>query len=626
MNRIAPASGARAIRWGRIAGALAFLAPLVTYLATLAPTVTFEDSGEFIAAAYHLGVPHPSGYPLWCLLAHGFTLLPVGSVAERVHASSAFFGAAAVWLTYELARRLVGAVVPALLAALAFAGTEVLWSQSVVAEVYSLNACFSLGLLLLALRWRESRHVGWLLGLAFAFGLGLGNHPMLLLVGAPLGVWLLVLDGRALLRPALVVLGAVLFVAGLSVYLYLPLRAAADPPVNVGNPDTFARTVAHVGRDAYKAQGEQRRYAGTASDVVLHTGTAWRAAATTFGWPLALVALIGMATWAVERRDWLVLTLAVALGNTAALNALLLARHNAWWVFVHRVYYIPTHAMVALWVAAGLAWLLRAAASRGRLPAAAVVACAAVAVLLTARESYPAAQRRGDQRARNYALDVLDSAPPKSGFLPFHDELIYPLAYMRWVENVRPDVQVLAEAFGWRREAPRAVLIASPLVENMRQDFPELRDYASIPRGIVHQVLPAAAAQERSGWADFVPLPHPPRDLQTDWPVSDPFSETVQSRYAAYHAHRGARLLALDRPDEGHAALARAEALDPADAGVEVLLFDIYRDFGLYRERWRGLLEGALENYDAKVDPAIDRNYPVTRGEIERRLEALEPR
>ena len=52
------------------------------YVYTLAPTVTLEDSGEFITAAYHLGVPHPPGYPLWCLIAHTFTWIPLGSVAD----------------------------------------------------------------------------------------------------------------------------------------------------------------------------------------------------------------------------------------------------------------------------------------------------------------------------------------------------------------------------------------------------------------------------------------------------------------------------------------------------------------------------------------------------------------
>ncbi len=92
----------------RLLSAASFFAPFFLYVATLAPTVTFEDSGEFIAAASHLGVPHPPGYPLWCLLAHAFTWIPWGSVAERVHLCSAFFGAATAWFVYSVTLRLFG--------------------------------------------------------------------------------------------------------------------------------------------------------------------------------------------------------------------------------------------------------------------------------------------------------------------------------------------------------------------------------------------------------------------------------------------------------------------------------------------------------------------------------------
>ena len=62
------------------------------YSFTLAPTVTAEDSGELVTAAATLGVAHPPGYPLWCILGKVFTYLPVGTVAWRVNLLSAVLG------------------------------------------------------------------------------------------------------------------------------------------------------------------------------------------------------------------------------------------------------------------------------------------------------------------------------------------------------------------------------------------------------------------------------------------------------------------------------------------------------------------------------------------------------
>src|SRR4029077_15675584 len=62
------------------AGAV-FLVALVVYSWTLGPTVPLTPGGELIVAAARLGVAHPPGTPLWVMLAHLASLVPVGSVA-----------------------------------------------------------------------------------------------------------------------------------------------------------------------------------------------------------------------------------------------------------------------------------------------------------------------------------------------------------------------------------------------------------------------------------------------------------------------------------------------------------------------------------------------------------------
>src|SRR5213083_2137896 len=78
-----------------LCASMVFLVALLLYSWTLAPTVTLVDSGELILAARGLGVAHPPGFPLWVMLAHLASLVPLGNVAARINFSSALFAALA---------------------------------------------------------------------------------------------------------------------------------------------------------------------------------------------------------------------------------------------------------------------------------------------------------------------------------------------------------------------------------------------------------------------------------------------------------------------------------------------------------------------------------------------------
>ena len=57
--------------------------------------MTLVDSGELIVAARFLGVAHPPGFPLYVMLAHLASLVPIGNIAVRINFASAFFAALA---------------------------------------------------------------------------------------------------------------------------------------------------------------------------------------------------------------------------------------------------------------------------------------------------------------------------------------------------------------------------------------------------------------------------------------------------------------------------------------------------------------------------------------------------
>src|SRR4249920_3151898 len=71
------------------------------YLMTLAPTVWFIDSGELASVATTLGIAHPTGYPLFTIIGHLFSMLPIGtSEIYRLNLMSSFFCALGIFMFF----------------------------------------------------------------------------------------------------------------------------------------------------------------------------------------------------------------------------------------------------------------------------------------------------------------------------------------------------------------------------------------------------------------------------------------------------------------------------------------------------------------------------------------------
>ncbi len=230
-----------------LAGLGVFLLVFALYLRTLSPTVLYLQDPKLLDAVMVqmqvavLGITHPTGYPTYLMLTHLFTYLPIGDVAYRVNLGSAFYAALAVVAVYLTGLLLSKRVVAAAAGALAFGLGAALWSQAVIAEVYTLNALLvavTIGVMLL---WRERQRDRYLLLSAFLVGLCLTNHLTSGLL-LPAGFLLVALVDRSKLKDAgLLLKEAGLFLLGLTPYLYLPIRAAMNPPMDANNPTTFER-------------------------------------------------------------------------------------------------------------------------------------------------------------------------------------------------------------------------------------------------------------------------------------------------------------------------------------------------------------------------------------------------
>jgi tetratricopeptide (TPR) repeat protein len=175
-------------------GLIAALIAFAGYAWTTAPSVTMLDAGEFLVAAQHFGVPHPTGYPLWTMLAWLFHFLPLGNVAWQTALFSGVCGALAVGLAAMLIRNSslwmleapdaasrTAASVCAVSLSLVFAFSFSMWSQAVIVEVYTLHALL-VGLYLTSMYlWlRRPDRLSGIYWMFFLLSLAFSNHQLVL--------------------------------------------------------------------------------------------------------------------------------------------------------------------------------------------------------------------------------------------------------------------------------------------------------------------------------------------------------------------------------------------------------------------------------------------------------------
>lgn len=217
----------------------------------------------------------------------------------------------------------------------------------IITEVYALNAlCVALCLLLLS-RWQARRRRSDLALLALAFGLGLGNHPTLLFL-LPMLLWATVpspLHGRDSLAVAIPA-----FLIGLSIYLYLPLRAQAGPLTNWGDPRTWEGFWWMVSGKSYHPYVFATPLMEWPPRLLAWLGISARQFGL-WGW---LLTAAGLATlWRDVRRLG-----AATLGVFGLYSLYALGYHTPDW----EIYLIPIYMLAALWMGRGLLYLFERAA------------------------------------------------------------------------------------------------------------------------------------------------------------------------------------------------------------------------------------------------------------------------
>ncbi len=460
---------AQCITIGVVVPACAFVAALILYLTTLAPSITLangaSDSGELASAAYTLGIAHPTGYPLYTVAGFVVTHLGRDEPAHLLNAFSAVMGALCVGLVTLIAvtaaRRARPGAAGALVAAATLGAPAVLalcpffWTEATVVETRTLALALDAAVLALLVvpAWPGRRAA---MAASLLYGLALCDHllslylaPAVIVLVAPWAGW----------RARRWLLLAVLFAAGLAPYLYLPLRAATSPVADWGHPDT-------LGRVLWVVTGAEYRYLMGGLDVaaqVSRVGDMFGLLASQVSWPALAAATLGegaLLAAAGARR------LGVALALIFVADVVLTSAYQAPAAPAYLLL-----GLLCLSIAAAVGWLVAAVAVarllvRARLTAPAATAAMLLVVVAAASEVGPAVAAgaavdlASSTAARDGAVAALRRLPHNAIIFAEGDEASFPLWYAQRGLGVRPDVTIVAAAllnFAWYDGQMRAL-------------------------------------------------------------------------------------------------------------------------------------------------------------------------
>ncbi len=435
-----------------------FLITFGVYCYTLAPSVTLEDSGELAVASDYLGVPHPPGYPIWSLITWFFQWV-FGWVryyghpnpAWAVGLASAFFGALAcavlsllvsrsgadILRTVKRTTEVLGYTSESVICwaggvagGLLLAFSPVMWSQSVIVEVYALNAFFQMVILLLTYNWMCRPKDDRILYItSFVFGLGLTNHQTLLFVAlgllaaiwfrdrplfrdcmaglflciaaylfynasqmtgnlnpadlrskhltttmallflvAPVGLFLI--ERKIMTEWKRVLILVALAWLGLSFYAYMPFSSEQNPPINWGYPRTMEGFKHAITRGQYEKISPADIFSAKFVDQVVSYLNDVRQQFTS---PLALFGLLPFLFLPMidrKARTWLLTTLISFISLGIILVTFQNPELDIQTLFIGRVQFIQSHAVYCIWLGYGLLFALAFAETylSGRLP------------------------------------------------------------------------------------------------------------------------------------------------------------------------------------------------------------------------------------------------------------------
>ncbi len=412
------------------AGLLSTLLFYLIYLATLAPDILTADNAEFQLIATNLGVAHPPGFPLYTMLAHLVTKLPVGPTAAfRVNLFSAITSTMTLAVVYAIVYRLTSNWKGSITAVFALGTATTFWAQATTANVRSLTALFAALTIYALLHFREnSTTKNGLIPATLAISFGITHHASLIFMGVIFGLFILIADSSFIKQPKRWIRPFLLSLLSLLPLLYIPQQAI------IGAIRAPARLATWTGFwNHFLARG----FSGDFFYFVQPTEL-WerlKVMGNVMHFQFNLFLLIGMliGVLLMFKKDW---KLACMLSGSFAVHTLVTATYRAPQTVE---YMLPAYVPAIICLGYGVSNITLT--SFKKLTPIYFILLFSSAIIQGGQNFPSFAQLHQDYSTHEYMELLLNQAPENSTILA-HWHWVTPLWYLQEVEGQRTDINV----------------------------------------------------------------------------------------------------------------------------------------------------------------------------------------
>lgn len=327
-------------------GLLIIIVALV-YMSTILPGVGYSgDVAKFQYIGKILGIPHAPGYPLYVLLNRLFISLPIKSIAFRANFMSLFFGLITLVFLYLILIELKTPFYLAFGTTLTLAFSLTFWTQSLVAEVYTLNSFFLAIIIFFEIKWLDTGNDRFFYKGLFIFGLSLAHHLTLILLAPSLLFLILYFKPRLFLSLKTWLIGFLSLLAGLIPYSYLFIRTHWQAPY----VEAAVRNFYDLLKTITAKRFQSHLFAFSWQDLLIER-LPWfgQQLAKEWIWPLLIICVLGLVHLFRYRRG-----LAFFLFIFLCFQILFILNYDIPDIFV---FFIPVYFILAIYLATGWSWL-----------------------------------------------------------------------------------------------------------------------------------------------------------------------------------------------------------------------------------------------------------------------------